>query len=436
MRHLKIILPVLLSVLMLATAVIAYGDGKEPHDKEKKEMSSMRSEHMEMKADDPADFIRYTSLTGHDVVLGKKNPVKILEHEVITDDNGRKVKVFSLTVDDVKFEIYPGKEIAGWGFNKTIPGPTIRVTEGDRIRINMTNKTKDEHTLHIHGQRKPLNMDGVPYLGQNPVKKDETYSYEFTVMNPGTTWYHCHVDSGHHVDMGMYGAFIVDPKMKKLDYDREYTLILDEWPSGHRHLHSGAAPTEGHKDDEHGVVTEHMGTPRHGEKTMDEISKEKMPMTEMKPETGMEMPQGEHTQGQQAAGMEMKAPQRDWYPKTYNAYKPVYDTYSINGRSFPYTEPLMVREGEKVLIRIINVGYQEHYMHTHSHKFLVVARDGNPVKTPQLLDTVDVGPGKRADILLTADNPGVWPFHCHNLLHVANDHIYPGGMLTFIRYVE
>ncbi len=431
MKHLKIVMPFLLSILVLATTVIAYGDGKEPHDNEKRDMSSMGAGRMEMKADDQADFIRYASLTGHDIVLGRKNPVKVLEHEVITDDQGRKVKVFNLTVDDVKFEIYPGKELAGWGFNKTIPGPTIRVTEGDRIRINMTNKTKDEHTLHIHGQKKPLNMDGVPYLGQNPVKKDETYAYEFTVMNPGTHWYHCHVDGGHHVDMGMYGAFIVDPKKKKLKYDREYTLILDEWPSGHQHLHGGAMPMEEHEGDEHGVVTEHMGTPRHDDKTMDDMSKNKMPMKEIKQAGGMAMPQG-----QQIVGMEMKAPQRDWYPKTYNAYKPVYDTYTINGRSFPYTEPLTVKKGEKVLIRIINAGYQEHYMHSHTHKFLVVARDGNPVKNPQLLDTVDVGPGKRADILLTADNPGVWPFHCHNLLHVANDHIYPGGMLTFIRYVE
>lgn len=127
---------------------------------------------------------------------------------------------------------------------------------------------------------------------------------------------------------------------------------------------------------------------------------------------------------------------RTWYPKTYNAYEPIYDTFVINGRAFPCTEPLEVIEGEKVRIRIINAGYEPHYIHTHSHKFLIVARDGSPVGDPLKMDTVLVGPGQRADILLTADNPGVWPLHCHRLPHVANDHIYPGGMLAIIRSVE
>jgi FtsP/CotA-like multicopper oxidase with cupredoxin domain len=75
-------------------------------------------------------------------------------------------------------------------------------------------------------------------------------------------------------------------------------------------------------------------------------------------------------------------------------------------------------------------------MHIHSHKFLVTHRDGRPLATPEELDTVQIGPGQRADLLLVADNPGIWPFHCHSLDHVANDRIYPGGMLTFLRYMD
>ena len=354
-------------------------------------------------------YITYAAPTGRDVVIGRKNPLQTLEPEIITDDKGRKVKVFKLTVEDVKFEIYPGKTVMGWGFNGQIPGPTIRVTEGDRIRIVLTNNTNDEHTLHVHGQKKPMEMDGVPYLGQEPLKKGESYAYEFTVKNIGTSCYHCHVDGGHHVDMGMYGAFIVDPKREKLKYDREYTLVLDEWASGHKHVHSGGMAMDGSQGAGHGVVTEHMGP----------------------------APTGSGTMAAMAGTMDMGKPsQRDWYPKTYNPYTPVYDTFVINGRAFPYTEPLDVKEGERVRIRMINVGYEPHFMHTHSHKFLVVARDGSPVKNPQLMDTVEVGPGQRVYILLKADNPGVWPFHCHRLIHVANDHIYPGGMLTYIRYVK
>ncbi len=75
-------------------------------------------------------------------------------------------------------------------------------------------------------------------------------------------------------------------------------------------------------------------------------------------------------------------------------------------------------------------------MHTHSHKFIVVARSGSPVNEPQKIDTVEVGAGQRIDLILFADNPGIWPFHCHRLDHITNEHIYPGGMLTFIKYEE
>jgi FtsP/CotA-like multicopper oxidase with cupredoxin domain len=350
-----------------------------------------------MKTEDAQEYIKVMTPAGFNAVIGSKNTLKELKPEVITE-RGKEIKVFQMTVEDVKFEIFPGRMMEGWGFNGQIPGPSIRVTEGDTVRIILKNNQKEEHTLHVHGQSKPMIMDGVPYLGQKPLKKGESYTYEFVVKNIGTSWYHCHVDSAHHVDMGMYGAFIVEPAEEKLEYDREYTMLLDEWPTAHVHVHEDVMPMEGH--DEHGVVTKHEGSqPMH----MD---------------------------------MEEKPEKRDWYPKTHKKYEPVYDGFTINGRSFPYTAPVDVKEGEKVRIRFINVGYQPHFMHTHSHRFQVIARDGSPVQEPQKIDTVQVGPGQRVDIILLADNPGIWPFHCHRLNHVSNEDIYPGGLLTFIRYIE
>jgi len=343
------------------------------------------------------DYIRAKTPAGFNAVLGMKNPLKELEPEIIIE-NGETIKVFTLTVKDIGFELFPDAPMMGWGFNGTIPGPTMRMTEGDRIRIVLKNESSGKHTIHIHGQKKPMVMDGVPFLSQKPVKKGESYEYEFTANYLGTAWYHCHVDSAHHVDMGMYGAFIVEPKEEKLKYDREYIMILDEWPTKHVHIHEEDDEETGH--DKHGMISMHEGaTPEHqhpGEK------KEK----------------------------------RDYYPETYNPHNPVYDAFTINGRSFPLTEPVYVKEGEKVRIRFINAGYQTHFMHTHSHKFRVVARDGAYVDEPAKRDTIGIGPGQRVDIILTADNPGVWPFHCHKLNHVANDHIYPGGMLTFIVYED
>jgi FtsP/CotA-like multicopper oxidase with cupredoxin domain len=350
-----------------------------------------------MKRSPEGGYIKEKSPAGFEVVIGRGNPLPELAPEVRKED-GKTVKIFRLTVQDTSFEIFPGKTIPGWGFNGRIPGPTIRVREGDRIRIVLTNETEDKHTLHVHGQKKPVSMDGVPFLGQKPLEKGESYSYEFTVENPGTSFYHCHVDSAHHVDMGMYGAFIVEPvKEDEIKHDREYIMILDEWPTAHAHVHPGMA-TEGHE--EHGVVTEHPGAPPRHE---DEGEKPKM---------------------------------RDWYPETYQPQTPVYDGFTINGRAFPYTEPIDVREGEKVRIRFVNAGYQSHFMHVHAHKFIVTHRDGAPVSEKVRLDTVEIGPGQRVDIILFADNPGIYPFHCHRLDHVTNENIYPGGMLTLIRYVQ
>lgn len=347
--------------------------------------------------DKPQGYIRTLSPAGYNVVLGRKNPLPELFPEMVKDSEGNTIKVYKLRVENVTFEMYPGKYIEGWGFNRSIPGPTIRVTEGDRIRIILENKTDTAHTIHVHGQKKPVEMDGIPYLGQKPVEKNQVYTYEFVVTNPGTHWYHCHVDSAHHVDMGMYGAFIVAPKDEDLQYDREYIMMLDEWPTGHIHIHEAGAPMSDHR--EHGVVTEHPGVPRHEE----------------------------HAK---------KPAKRDWYPETHTPYQPVYDGFTINGRAFPFTEPVTVKKGERIKIRFINTGYKSHFMHTHSHKFVVVERSGSRVNEPQKIDTVEIGAGQRVDIILFADNPGIWPFHCHRLDHVTNEHIYPGGMMTFIVYED
>lgn len=343
------------------------------------------------------DYIRTRTPAGYDMVLGMENSLEELEPDIVVE-KGKTIKVFKMTVKDLGFELFPDLPMMGWGFDGKIPGPTIRVKEGDRVRVILSNESSGEHTMHIHGQKKPMVADGVPFIGQAPIKKGESFTYEFVAESIGTSFYHCHVDSAHHVDMGMYGAFIVEPKKEKHKYDREYIMILDEWPTAHVHVHEDESSKEGHE--EHGRVTKHEGSP----------------------------PLHEHA--------DEKPAKRDWYPKTYAPRDEIYDGFTINGKSFPLTEPVVVKKGEKVRIRFINAGYKAHYMHTHSHKFRVIARDGSYVKEPQLIDTVHVGPAQRVDVILYADNPGVWPFHCHRLDHVTNEHIYPGGMLTFIQYIE
>jgi FtsP/CotA-like multicopper oxidase with cupredoxin domain len=110
--------------------------------------------------------------------------------------------------------------------------------------------------------------------------------------------------------------------------------------------------------------------------------------------------------------------------------------FTINGKAFPATEPIEVKQGERVRIRLINLGQALHPMHLHGYHFNVVGTDGRPVQGPPLVkDTVTLGPGERYDLEFVADNPGTWVFHCHILSHVANKGVEPGGMLSLIKVI-
>ncbi|MBN4064537.1 multicopper oxidase domain-containing protein [Dehalococcoides mccartyi] len=113
--------------------------------------------------------------------------------------------------------------------------------------------------------------------------------------------------------------------------------------------------------------------------------------------------------------------------------------YTVNGNSFPKTldeSPLKIKEGERILIRMINVGQQHHPMHLHGHQFKVVQLDGSPLESPLLVNTQDLAPGQTADVEIMGNNPGTWVFHCHVLFHVMNKGQYPGGMLLTLDYED
>ena len=106
------------------------------------------------------------------------------------------------------------------------------------------------------------------------------------------------------------------------------------------------------------------------------------------------------------------------------------DLFLMNGRSHGLIPPMVVREGERVLIRLMNAGHLPHTFHTHGHSFRIAATDGNPVPVGMewTKDTVLIGPAERYDLEFDADNPGVWMVHCHMEHHMAN------GMMTVLQY--
>jgi|GEM_PF-534114 len=349
---------------------------------------------------------------------------------------------------DNRWELYPGARVEAWAFSPdndpthaTIPGPEIRVREGDTVEVNffIAGGTPMPHTLHWHGLHVPWDQDGVPYVSQAPLgdaqfggNGTKLYTYTFTVKQSGTYWYHCHVDTQHHLDMGMYGAFIVEPANPEQDphFDQEQTLFTDEWDKSH--IHSNLQPDQ---------IMPRSGQP---EEALDNLYSQLRDYYQMSTLTTVE-------QVYQKARNDPTLPQpvkdflnttkpsvlrenRTWYPVTYPAYYADYDTFLLNGHAFPSTEPILVSQGQTLRLRLINAGSLVHSLHLHGHHFQVTHKDGYLLPNPYYADTLLIAPGERYDVYVKLDNPGPWMFHDHMPQYEQNDHINPGGMMTHLCY--
>jgi FtsP/CotA-like multicopper oxidase with cupredoxin domain len=248
-------------------------------------------------------------------------------------ENG--VKVFDLTAAVMQWEVAPGQMVEAWAYNGQVPGPQIRVKQGDRVRVNLTNDLPESTAIHFHGVSLVNGMDGVPFITQPPVKPGGKFVYEFVVPNSGSHMYHSHMNAAKQVPSGLLGAFIVEPRggeTRRADVD--YVMILNDGPHG----------------------------------------------------------------------------------------------YTLNGKGFPATEPVVAKRGQKVRVRFMNEGMMIHPMHLHGMPMLVTHKDGYAQPQPWLCDTLNVAPGERWDVMIDCDNPGTWAFHCHILPHAEG----PMGMFGMV----
>lgn len=136
------------------------------------------------------------------------------------------VREYKLTIDKKMVNI-TGKEVMGMAINGTIPGPTLRFTEGEYAVIHVTNNMKIESSVHWHGLLLPNFYDGVPYLNTPPIPPGETFTYEFALKQSGTYWYHSHTMLQEQ--SGVYGSFVIEPKEKTLDYDSDLVVMFSDW---------------------------------------------------------------------------------------------------------------------------------------------------------------------------------------------------------------
>jgi len=247
--------------------------------------------------------------------------------QVLPYEMDGEVKVFQMSVERIRWETREDKIVEAWTFNRMVPGPTIRVSEGDRVRIVVTNNLPEETTAHWHGLEVPNAMDGVPHISQDPIQPGESFSYEFEAKPSGTHLYHSHFNALHQEEHGLYGMFIVDPAREPaaMQADREEIMIVGDGPLG----------------------------------------------------------------------------------------------FVINGKEFPAITPIEVTRGERIRVRMANLGGLYHPMHLHGGHFTVVAKDGFPVANPQDMNTLSLAPGETYDVILQAEEPGTWLWHCHVLSHVT-----------------
>ena len=106
--------------------------------------------------------------------------------------------------------------------------------------------------------------------------------------------------------------------------------------------------------------------------------------------------------------------------------------FTLNGKSFPATETVAMKRGQRGLFRLVGAGSLSHPMHLHGTDFTVVAKDGHPLAAPFKADVIQVGSGERYDIAFSFDRPGKWIFHCHIGHHLTNDGDDPGGLLMIV----
>ncbi|MCP5163321.1 MAG: multicopper oxidase family protein [Hahellaceae bacterium] len=135
---------------------------------------------------------------------------------------------FDLFAAPASFQLLPGTTTHGLGFNGQIAAPVIRGKQGQPLRIRFHNRLDEPTTIHWHGVRLPLAMDGVPDVTQAPILPGESFIYEFTPPDAGTFWYHPHVNSIEQLGRGLVGPLVID-EAEDPGFDQDLVLLLKNW---------------------------------------------------------------------------------------------------------------------------------------------------------------------------------------------------------------
>ncbi len=291
-----------------------------------------------------------------------------------------------------------------------LPSPAIRIEQGDRVKITLENTHYMPHTIHFHGVDHPFmtvegkGNDGVPVTSEKPVMPGKQRTYEMQPRQPGTMFYHCHVEVQAHLLMGLNGLFVIEENRPN-----NWVQTMNVGDGFVRH--SSVAVREKY-DREYDLHYQ-------------DIDKEL----------------GETIQGDNDPRVITQKIHRQYNIGQANA-----EYYTLNGHSFPYTARdslIVTAPDERVKLRVVNGGSEGVAIHTHGHKVTITHHDGveypEPVRVTR--DVVWVASAQRVDLELSTKNDGlhsygegVWLLHDHQERGVVTDGFGPGGNVSAIVY--
>jgi FtsP/CotA-like multicopper oxidase with cupredoxin domain len=284
---------------------------------------------------------------------------------------------FGLQIAPMMVELAPQVVISTIGYSNKVPGPLLRVREGQVVTVDVVNDTDVPEYVHWHGLFVPSHVDGAEEEGTPPVPPHGRRRYQFVAKPAGSRWYHTHTAAMMDLHRGSYtgqfGFLMIDSGNDPGLYDQEVFLALREW--------------------EYFLST--------------------MDQDEMAADPGDPMPEKPATPDPRPNGLEVSAP-----------------LYSINDKMLGAGDPLRVKSGQRVLMHLLNAGSQIHRLGLFGHRFQVIALDGNPVPAPQPAAVVEIAPGERVDAIVEMNQPGIW------ILGELRDGARQSGMGIVVEYAN
>ena len=273
---------------------------------------------------------------------------------------------YALRIATVPIEVSPKRIISATTYNGQFPGPLLRLREGRQVIVDVHNDTDTPEQLHWHGQIVPDNIDGAAEEGTPFIPAHGMRRIALTPRPSGFRFYHTHVRAGADLSAGQYGGQVgpvyIEPAHNPGNYDREVFLVLKEFQPSFS---------------------------RGGDMAQDFLSPAgEMPELKERGEAAMK--------ASLARGMQ-------------HGYEVGYDSFTINGKMLGHGEPIRVKQGERVLLHVLNGSATEiRSLALPGHTFEVVALDGNPVPNPAHVSALWIGTAERVSAIVEMNHPGVW----------------------------